>query len=300
MFSSKVMGNQDKKWIFTFLFPAMIFVVILQILPLLYSLYLSFQDWVLISSSSPQGFIGLTNYQIALTDPVFLQSLQFTLILTLATVPLQLILGTFLAFLVLGERKIFQIARGIFVIPMVVAPVAIGTLWRLLFNDSAGPINNHFLAFFNIPGPLWLGDQFWARVAVAIIEVWQWTPFVFVVVSAALTTIPQEITLAAQVDGASRFQIFRSIEFPLLIPAFLLVFLFRTLDSLLTLDSILSLTRGGPGSATLNMTYSIYNKGLREFDLGMASAQSWLFMIFVTLLIVIIFKLLSSSEKKFS
>ncbi len=291
-------SRHDRKWVNLFLFPALFFVLFIQAGPLFYSAYLSFQDWILLTSGSPQGFVGLTNFKNATSDPVFIQSLKFTGFITLSTVPFQLLFGTLLAFLTSGQSRFLQMSRALLVLPMVVAPVAIGTLWRLMFNDTAGPINNHLLNFLHLSGPLWLGDPFWAKIAIVIVEIWQWTPFVFIVISSAITMVPQEILQAAQVDGASRWQIFYKIELPLLAPAFLLVIMFRTLESLLTLDSILSLTHGGPGSSTVNMTYAIYNKGLREFDLGAASAQSWMFMFVATFLIFTIFKLTINSEKK--
>lgn len=294
---SSSLSTSDRTWIYTFLVPAALFVVVIQIIPLMYSLYISFQDWVLLQNREPNGFVGLANYQRALEDPIFLQSLQFTLFLTVTTVPVQLILGTALAYLLVGSNRFVRISRAVLVLPMVVAPVAIGTLWRLLYNDTAGPINNRFLNFFGVEGPLWLGDTFWAKIAIVNVEIWQWTPFVFIVMSAAITVIPQDLIQAAQIDGASRWQIFYKIELPMLVPAFLLVIMFRTLESLLTLDSILSLTRGGPGTATLNLTYSIYNKGLREFNLGVASAQSWMFMLLSSIIIFFIFRLFVRSEK---
>jgi len=294
---SSSLTTSDRTWIYTFLVPAALFVVVIQIIPLLYSLYISFQDWVLLQNREPNGFVGLANYQRALEDPIFLQSLKFTLFLTVTTVPVQLVLGTALAYLLVGTNRFVRISRAVLVLPMVVAPVAIGTLWRLLYNDTAGPINNRFLNFFGVEGPLWLGDTFWAKIAIVNVEIWQWTPFVFIVMSAAITVIPQDLIQAAQIDGASRWQIFYKIELPMLVPAFLLVIMFRTLESLLTLDSILSLTRGGPGTATLNLTYSIYNKGLREFNLGVASAQSWMFMLLSSVIIFFIFRLFVRSEK---
>lgn len=295
---SKKLLRHDQKWVSLFLLPALILTLAIQAGPLLYSFYISFQDWVFISSSTPQGFIGLTNFQNAFSDPTFVESIKFTVFLTLFTVPVQLVLGTLLAFMASGRSPFLQVTRALLVLPMVVAPVAIGTLWRLLFNDTAGPINNHLLSFFNVSGPLWLGDPFWAKIAIVVVEIWQWTPFVFIVISSAITMLSQELIQAAQVDGASRWQVFYKIELPLLAPAFFLVILFRTLESMLTLDSILSLTRGGPGSSTVNLTYSIYNKGLREFDLGSASAQSWMFMFFATILIFLIFRINLRSERK--
>ena len=287
----------DRTWIYLFLIPAALFVVLIQIIPLIYSLHISFQDWILLQNRDPQGFVGLDNYRRAFDDPIFMQSLRFTLFLTITTVPIQLVLGTALAYLLVGNTRFLRVSRAVLVLPMVVAPVAIGTLWRLLYNDTAGPINNRFLNYFGIEGPLWLGDTFWAKIAIVNVEIWQWTPFVFIVMSAAITMIPQDLLQAAQIDGASRWQIFYKIELAMLTPAFLLVIMFRTLESLLTLDIILSLTRGGPGTATLNLTYSIYNKGLREFNLGVASAQSWMFMIFSSIIIIFIFRLFVKSEK---
>ena len=146
-------SRHDRKMVNLFLFPALFFVLFVQAGPLLYSIYLSFQDWILLTSSSPQGFVGLANFKNATSDPVFIQSLKFTGFLTLSTVPFQLILGTLLAFLTSGQSRFLQISRAFLVLPMVVAPVAIGTLWRLMFNDTAGPINNHLLNFLHLSGP---------------------------------------------------------------------------------------------------------------------------------------------------
>lgn len=290
--------SQERKVIYLFLVPSFVIVGLLQAIPLFYSFYLSFQDWILLYSGSPQGFIGITNYQNAFSDPAFTEALKFTVFLVLTTVPIQLVFGTLMAFIFVGQTKFLRVSRALLVLPMVASPVAIGTLWRLLYNDTAGPINNHLLRALNIPGPLWLGDPFWAKIAIVIVDIWQWTPFVFIVMSAAITMLPQEIINAAQVDGASRWQIFFRIEIYLLLPAFLVVIMFRFLDALLELDTIYSLTRGGPGSSTINLTFTIYNKGLREFDIGSASAQSWMFMFVASILIFLIFRFTSRPEKK--
>jgi len=288
--------KEDRIWFLVFIFPAILMIVGLQLYPLIYSLFISFQDWILLQSARPQGLVWLENYLHTLNNPAFIETLYFTFFLTTTSVPLQLILGTFLALLISKNTYFHKVTRAVLIIPMVVAPIAVGTLWRLLYNDTAGPINNHLLKLFNIDGPLWLGDIFWAKIAVLIVEVWQWTPFVFIVITAALTLISQETLQAAQMDGATRIQILLKIELPLLLPAYSLIIMFRTLESLLTLDSILSLTKGGPGSATLNLTYFIYNKGLREFDLGVACAASWIFMFFATIIIYSIYKMIIRSE----
>lgn len=282
--------RRERGRLLLFLLPALLLVVGVQLYPLLYSAALSFQDWTLTRSQEPEGWIGFGNYSRILSDPVFFQSLRNTAIITLVSVPAQLILGTALAYLTLGNRRSLRAARTALVIPMVIAPVAIGTLWRMLFNAQAGPINNHLLATLGIDGPVWLGQPGWALVSVIIVEVWQWTPFVLLVVAAGASSIPDELLGAAAVDGASRWQAFLRVELPLLRPVFLVVIMFRTLESLITLDIIFSLTRGGPGYSTFNLTYYIYILGLRNFSLGAAAAASWLFMIAATLIILWLFR----------
>lgn len=282
--------RRDRGRLVLLLVPALLLVVGVQLYPLLYAAWLSFQDWTLTRTQEPQGFVGLSNYTRILSDSVFRGAVRNTLIITLTSVPAQLVIGTALAYLTIGSNRTLRGVRTFLIIPMVVAPVAIGTLWRMLFNAQAGPINNHLLAPLGIEGPVWLGHPTWALVSVIIVEIWQWTPFVLLVVAAGVSSIPDELRGAAYVDGASAWQAFRHIDLPLLTPVFLVIIMFRGLESLITLDIIFSLTRGGPGFSTFNLTYYIYILGLRNFNLGGAAAASWLFMIGATLIIIILFR----------
>jgi multiple sugar transport system permease protein len=290
-------ARHDRTRLLLFLLPALVLVLGVQAYPLLYSFVLSFQDWTLTRSQSPEGWVGLGNFQQVLGDPVFQRAVRNSLIITGSSVPLQLLLGTGLAYLTLGSRTLIRYARTSLILPMVLAPVAVGTLWRMLFNDSAGPINNTLLAPLGIDGPVWLGEPAWAIVSVIIVEVWQWTPFVLLVVAAAASGIPDEFLEAAAIDGAPRWRSFLHIDLPLLRPVLILVVMFRTLESLISLDIVLSLTRGGPGYATFNLTYYIYILGLRNFNLGVAAAASWLFMAVAGILIIILFRLQFKVEK---
>jgi ABC-type sugar transport system permease subunit len=282
--------RRDSLWLAGFSIPALLLVVGVQLYPFLYSAYLSVIDWSLLRSPEPRGFAGVDNFQWILADPVFRTSVQNSFVITGASVILELVLGIGLAYLTSGSGWRVRAIRTVLILPMVIAPVAAGTLWRMILNTQSG------LAAFaatatGIPSPEWLSDPAWARAAVVMLEVWQWTPFVMLVVVAGLASIPGEVLEAAAIDGATRWQSFRRVELPLLMPVILVAVMFRTLDSLLSLDSVYSLTAGGPGYSTNTITYYIYNLGLRNFDFGVAAAGSWIFMAFTTLVIVVMFRL---------
>jgi multiple sugar transport system permease protein len=280
--------NYDWPWLVAFVLPAFIIVVVVQFYPLAYSAFLSVQEWSLTNSQEPEGFNGVTNFATMLNSDVFRRSVQNSFYITSGAIVLEMLLGIALAYLTVGSGWLMRSIRTTLIIPMVIAPVAAGTLWRMLLNSRAGLVN-YLLAYFGIQGPEWLASPEWAIISVIMLDVWQATPFVLLVVAAGITGIPHELLEAAAIDGASRTQIFLKIELPLLAPLLLLTFMFRVLDSLLSLDAVYSLTFGGPGYGTYTLTFFIYTLGLRNFNLGQAAAASWLFMAFAATLIGIVF-----------
>jgi ABC-type sugar transport system permease subunit len=286
--SRKVRLGHDWPWLMAFVLPALLVVVVIQGYPLAFSGYLATQDWTLTSSQTSEGFIGLENFSKVLRNEVFRQAVRNSALITGSAVLIQMVLGTALAYLASGNSWAMRIVRTILILPLVIAPVAAGTLWRMMLNSQMG-LTNYLLGFVGIPGPEWLGDANWALVAVIIVEVWMATPFVFLVVSAGLTGIPYELHESASLDGATRLQSIFRIDLPLLAPLLLLILMFRMLESLLSLDSIFTLTLGGPGYATFTMTYYIYTLGLRSFNLGQAAAASWLFMTYAATALALVF-----------
>jgi ABC-type sugar transport system permease subunit len=280
--------RHDWAWMAAFVVPAALLVVAVQFYPLLFSAYLSTQDWTLTSSQSSEGFVGLQNFAKVLRNDVFQRAVRNSALITGTAVVLEMILGTGLAYLAVGSSRIIRAVRTLLILPLVIAPVAAGTLWRMMLNSQMG-LTNYLLSFLGIQGPDWLGNADWALVSVIIVDVWMTTPFVLLVVLAGLSSIPDELHESAALDGASRWKSFIYIDVPLMAPLLLLTFLFRMLESLLSLDSIYTLTLGGPGYATFTMTYYIYTLGLRSFNLGMAAAASWLFMSFATLALLVVF-----------
>ncbi len=280
--------RHDLPWLLVFVLPAFLIVVAVQFYPLAYSALLSVQEWSLTESQAPQGFVGWDNFARELGDSTFQRSVRNSIVITGGAVILEMFLGVCLAYLTMGSSWRMRAVRTLLILPMVIAPVAAGTLWRILLNSRAGLVN-HLLGFIGIKGPEWLASPDWAVVAVILLDTWQWTPFVLLVAGAAIASIPEDLLEVAAIDGASRWQVFLYVELPLLMPLLLLTLVFRTLESLLSLDSIYSLTFGGPGFSTYTMTFYIYTQGLRNFNFGAAAASSWMFMVFASICIWLVF-----------
>ena len=281
-------SRHDLPWLLAFVLPAFIIVVAVQFYPLAYSAVLSVQEWSLTESQEPQGFVGLDNFARELGDSTFQRSVRNSVLITGGAVILEMFLGVCLAYLTMGASWRMRAVRTLLILPMVIAPVAAGTLWRILLNSRAGLVN-HLLSLIGVQGPEWLASPDWAIVSVILLDTWQWTPFVLLVAGAAIASIPADLLEVAAIDGASRWRTFLHIELPLLMPLLLLTLVFRMLESLLSLDSIYSLTFGGPGFSTYTMTFYIYTQGLRNFNFGAAAASSWIFMVFASLSIWLVF-----------
>lgn len=260
-----------------FLVPALVVVAFAQLYPLVYSAVISFFDWTLSRSPVIGPFVGWGNYARVLSDGNFVGSLSYTVLFALVSTGLQLVFGLALALLTLGETLVLRLSRTLLMLPMVIAPVAVGTIWRMILSGRVGPLNRG-LAALGIDGPDWLGDPSWARLSLIVIDAWEWTPFTIVILTAALTSLPSDVLRAASVDGAGRWTILRHIVLPMILPVLLLVAMFRLIDGLLTLDIVFTTTSGGPGYATNTLSFWIYQQGLRYFNISYAAAASWLLL----------------------
>lgn len=260
-----------------FLVPALVVVTAAQFYPLVSSAIISLFDWTLSRSPTIGPFVGLANYRRTFADPVFAGSLSFTVIFAVASTAIELALGLGIALLTVGEAYVLRLTRTLLMLPMVVAPVAVGTIWRMILSARVGPLNR-FLASIGIDGPNWLGDPTWAVISMIMIDVWEWTPFATIILTAALTSLPSEVLRAASVDGAGRWVSFRFIVLPMILPVILLVAMFRLIDALLTLDVIFTTTAGGPGFTTYTLSFWVYQQGLKYFNISYAAASSWVLL----------------------
>jgi len=270
-----------------FLLPGVIWVLCFTLFPLLYSLYLSFTDKRIGRRNRPTEWIGTDNYAEILSDNRVSEVLEMTVFIVVGSVLLTVVLGTLIAWLFNHEIPGLRAFRAILTLPLFAAPIALGQLGMILFNEQSGPIN-HIITGLGADPVYWITDPWSARVAVLIVDVWQWTPFVFIIVLAAMQSVPDELYEAARLDTSSAWSMFRKITFPLIAPALGTVTMLRLVETFKILDIPFTLTGGGPGVSTQTYSYYIYIEGLRSFDMGYASALAYL-LVLVAIVITSIF-----------
>lgn len=271
---------------FFFILPAVVWIVVFTLFPLLYALYTSFFSF---RFGRINQFVGGTNFIRLFTDDNLHNGLRVTLVFVAITVALQMLLGFSLALLLNREMRGKNVLRALMVLPLFATPVAMGYLGITLFYEINGPINALLgaLGWGAVP---WLSNPFWATVAIMVIDVWQWTPFVFLVSLAALQGLPADLFEAAEVDGASSWQSFRQLTLPLMTPILWLILLLRLVEAFKVFDIPTSLTLGGPGRATEVYSLFTYRTALRFFDHGYASTQGFLLLLIVSLIVALIFR----------
>ena len=256
--------------------PAMIIIAFFALYPLFYAIYVSFQLADL-TAGGIKGFVGLDNYRTVLFDKFFWESVRTTLFFTFFAVSIEVVLGTFVAFLINGATVAKGLIRSLLILPLATAPAVTGLFWRYLYDTQFG-LYNYFLGLLGLPQPNWLGDIKVALWAVIMFDVWLWMPFVALIVLAGLQALPKEPFEAAELDGAPYFRVLRKLTFPMLKPVLFLVIILRTIDALRLYDAVAVLTRGGPGSTTETMTYYLYRQGLVFFRMDYASTMALLFL----------------------
>jgi multiple sugar transport system permease protein len=225
--------------------------------------------------------VGLKNFSRVISNARFWHSFGITAVFALIAVPLQILVGLGLALLLNSIVRGREFYASLFLIPMMVAPIVVGFSWNLFLNPIYGPLNN-LLKGIGFDPPAWAQSPFWAMPTLVVVDTWQWTPFVMVVLLAGLNSIPRRVYEAARVDGSNRWQTFLNIVLPMLMPYMTVAFVLRFIDSFRVFDIIYILTRGGPGTATQNLAYYTYDLGFGRFEFGMAGALSILQLILLT------------------
>ena len=305
----------DKRIKLLFLLPAVIWVLTLTIAPLFFSLYLSFTDVkrevvitgveeipVLDKDGNPKtrsdgsirtkkikqkelqikyDWVGFKKYKRVINDQEYQDAAKFTFIYVIVSVVIEIILGLFLAFLF--NRRIYGrgFMRSLMILPIFATPFAIGFMFFTILFEISGP-----LAWMGIP---FLSNHNWAPFSVMLVDIWQWTPFCFLVFLAALQGIPDDLIAAATLDTKSAYKIWTSVILPLLQPIIVLVILLRVAESAKLYDYIASLTKGGPGTATQSVSFLVFNKAFKMNDFGYASAGSFLMLIVVMVFVMLFF-----------
>ena len=255
-----------------FLLPPLVLVIVMAIFPLFMSLGLAFVYWDFANPAAGIRWAGGDHWLRLLGDEHFHKVLWNTALYVIIGVPLQYGIGLVLAVVLNEEMRARNFFRVLFLVPMMLSPVAVAfVVGRLLFNEALGPINQMLLGLGLDPVP-WMSSNSLAFLTVILIDTWQWAPFMMLLLLAGLQSIDDEVLEAAELDTRSSWQSFWRITFPLLLPWTITAILIRTVEMLKIVDLIVVLTNGGPGIATESLTLLAYRTGVVNFDLGYGSA----------------------------
>ena len=274
--------------------PAIIFVAVLMIFPVLYTLFLSLTNWNL-TSGAPLTFVGLNSYARVLTEPRFLHAVARTFLFTFFAVLFEGILGVAIAIILNRAFVGKSVAKLLLLLPLVATPVAIGIVFNLFYDPTIG-LANFMLKSVGLPQSLWISSAATVIPSLIIVDVWQWTPMITLIVLAGLAGLSSEPFEAAHVDGASEWQILRYVTIPMVMPVILTAVILRLIDALKTFDIIFAMTGGGPGYASETLNIMAFKYSFEYFRMGQSS------VILVALFLVVfgcslgIMKLRASSE----
>jgi len=263
-----------------FLAPAVIFLLVTSVYPLLYSFWLGLHSWNMTIPRSKPVWVGMRNYEQLLENSAFRNSLEVTLKFVLVAVAVEMLLGMGLALIATSNIRAMGVVRTVMLFPLMIAPVVAGVLWRTLYHSSYGVVN-YVLGFVGIGPQEWLGSPKQALPAVITVEIWQNLPVVAFVLAAGIQSLPVDLYKAAEVDGANRWQMFRRITLPLLKPVIMVLLLLRIMDAFKVFDIVFTMTYGGPGQTTELLSMLIYKTGMKFFQIGQASAMSWIFLVII-------------------
>jgi multiple sugar transport system permease protein len=269
--------------------PAVIYMTVVGFYPLVYSIYISFTNYNPVQGQLGD-LIGFANYIAAFSDRQFWHSLLLTGIFTALSVGLSLCLAILLALLFNNDLPGFLVLRTIVLIPMLVTPIAVGIIWRTMMNPEQGLLN-FLLSLIHVAPQAWVGSSRTAFASVLLVDVWEWTPFLFIIILAGLRGLPASPFEAAAIDGAGRLRVFFNITLPMLKPVIVIAALLRMIDAARTYDTVFLLTRGGPNFATDLGSIYLQRVNFQFFNLGYGSALSFIMLFFVVVVVLIFVKL---------
>ncbi len=278
--------NERRRWLVTSLGPLVFFLLVFTLLPLLNMFFMSFFNVVWKGTGYVYEFIGFQNYLALPTDKFFVPGLKNTVVFAIIGVAIQMVLGFAMAFFVTKIRRGKAVFISLFLIPVLLPPIVIGSVWRLLYGYDFGIIN-YLLGFLGILPLDWLGSHALAFTSIVIVDVWHWTPFVFLLLLAGLESIPEDVYEAGRVDGVSALQELWYITLPLMIPTLLVTMIFRMITAFKVFDEIYLLTSGGPGTSTEVISFSIYKTFFQADNMGLGSAMSVVSLLLVSSLTIL-------------
>ncbi len=269
--------------------PMLLMFVVFALIPSLTAILFAFSHIQLARGGMQRTFIGFENFARAFDDPLVRQSAGITLRWALTVTAVEVLLGLGLALLLAHGVRGRGVFTSLLIIPIIMPPVAVSLMWYFMYDYSFG-IFNYLLNLVGIPSVRWLSDPDIALNAMMAVDVWQATPFAFLLLYAAILSLPRDPYEAAAIDGAGRWHVFRTVTLPLLLPVLAVVTLLRLIDAARIFDKIFVMTRGGPGSSAYTTTLTIYVEGFNKYDFGYASAISFLFQIVLVIIATVYVK----------
>jgi multiple sugar transport system permease protein len=280
-------GFKQKVWVrsyWPFVIPALVVVLGVIIFPWLFTIWMSLNEWKV---GSPTVFVGLANYLRLPNDPRFIEATWHTIAYTFLSVLLPLVLGTFAAVVFHQKFPLRGFLRGLFIMPMMATPVAIALVWTMMFNPQLGVLN-YLLSLVGLPAQLWVFHPGTVIPSLVMVETWQWTPLVMLIVLGGLAAIPAEPYESARIDGASFWQMFRYITLPLITPFLFIAAMIRMIDAVKSFDIIFAITQGGPGTASETINLYLYSVAFVYYDIGYGSAIALVFFVLIVVLAAIL------------
>lgn len=285
--SDRTMDERQKDWrlpsYWPFVLPALIVVLAIIVFPWIFTVWMSLHEWKV---GAPTTFVGLFNYKRMPDDPRFIEAVWHTIVYTVLSVILPLIFGTFAAVVFHNRFPLRGFLRGLFIMPMMATPVAIALIWTMMFHPQLGVLN-YLLSLVGLPKSLWVFHPATVIPSLVMVETWQWTPLIMLIVLGGLSAIPSEPYESAMIDGASVWQIFRHITLPLITPFLFIAGMIRMIDALKSFDIIFAITQGGPGSASETINLYLYSVAFVYYDVGYGSAIAVVFFVLIVLLAAI-------------
>ena len=288
------LSDSATSWLF--LVPALVIVVLAVVIPLINSLILSFQSVRLNMANYQPRFVGFDNYIKMFQDSDFAVTVKNTALFAVISVTLECVFGTMLAMMLSGDGRGARFLRSLMLIPMIMAPVVSGNLWRMMLDKSTGVIN-YLLTLMGLSSVNWLGDTTLAMMSVILVDVWRMLPWVSLLLISGIKAIPGDTIEAGMVDGVSKWGNFRYIVLPQLYRIFMLVLMIRTIDAFKVFDVVYVMTGGGPGRSTEMLPNYIYTQGLRYFNAGYAASLAIVFLAAMALIAACFIKLRGAKDQ---
>ena len=285
-----------ERWYYYLILPTIVILLLVNIYPLLYSLFVSMTNYDF-TGSKDLKFVWFKNYLDLLGNINFLKSMGNTFIYVICSVVSELILGIAVSMLLYRLGKMGNVLLSFFLLPMMLTPVIIGIMWRFMYNYDFGMIN-FFLEKVGLDKVAFLSDKLHAIFYLSIVDIWQWTPYVILLVYGNLQALSKEQLESANIDGASTIMIFRKITLPFLSKTLTVAVLIRIMDSIREYDKVYSMTQGGPGNATETASYFIYRQAFKFFDIPKATAASIILLIITIIISNFLVKRMRKNEYK--